>query len=115
MGPPIAAMLHRLRFLIITPPTESSCLAPSLFGETGGGSPACRTPGPLSRQNINGAEPIKRSLSPTWCFRRSVAMLQHMRLNAGFYSATTTARHRDGGLASAVRGPTGTNGLRDTP
>jgi hypothetical protein len=85
-------MLQRLRFLIIAPPTESSCLVPSLFSETGARSSACRTPDPLSRQNIKGAEPIKRSLPPTWCFRRSVALLQHVGLNAGFYSATTITR-----------------------
>jgi hypothetical protein len=36
-----------------------------------------KTPVPVSRHNIDATRPIKRALLSTWCFRLSVAKLQH--------------------------------------
>src|SRR6516164_4348082 len=77
VSPPIAATLPKFRFLLIAPPTESSCLASSpvqLTGSSGG-----RNPAPPSLSHATIAKPWYRSSA--LCPARGVSVAAWRRCN----------------------------------
>jgi hypothetical protein len=66
VSPPSAAIVPIFRFLIIAPPKHQSCSYP----RQGRAS--------LSPHDIARVATIKLCLFDSWCFRRSVAKLQHV-------------------------------------
>ena len=93
IGPPIAAMLQRFRFLSIAPPTNSSRRVSSLFNFAW----ACCNPNggmrsPLSPENIKATAPIKRGFGTHVVFSSQRGRAATHSLRTRLYSPPPAAR-----------------------